>query len=116
MRNNLDYYLSLKYQPILVPDIEEGGYGVYYPDLPGCLSCGETVEEALENAEDAKREWIISMLEENRQIPEPTEYGAKTRMTISLPAALKKRLSETAADSGLSVEEYCVNVLSGAVG
>lgn len=40
---------------------EGGGYFVEYPDLPGCMSDGETIEEAIVDAEDAKRCWIAAM-------------------------------------------------------
>ena len=39
-------------QVILIPDLEDGGYVVEVPSLPGCYSQGETVEEALENIKD----------------------------------------------------------------
>lgn len=42
----------------------ETGYIVSFPDLPGCLTCGATMEEAIANAEDAKKEWIHAYLEE----------------------------------------------------
>ena len=35
-----------------------------YPDLPGCITCGETVEIAVANALDAKKAWIEAMMEE----------------------------------------------------
>jgi predicted RNase H-like HicB family nuclease len=42
----------MKLQVVLEPD-EEGGYVVYVPSLPGCISEGETVEEALQNIQQA---------------------------------------------------------------
>ena len=53
----LNEYLALPYRMEIVEDREEGGYVVSYPDLPGCLTCGETIESAVENARDAKRVW-----------------------------------------------------------
>ena len=38
---------------------EEGGYTVSVPDLPGCISEGDTFEEALSNIEDAIRGWLL---------------------------------------------------------
>ena len=35
-------------------DKDEGGYVVSFPDLPGCITCGETIESAVANAIDAK--------------------------------------------------------------
>ena len=56
----LNEYLALPYRMEIVEDREEGGYVVSYPDLPGCLTCGETIESAVENARDAKRVWAES--------------------------------------------------------
>lgn len=58
----LNEYLSLPYRMELTPDPDEGGYVVSFPDLPGCLSTGETLDEAVTNAEDAKKAWLISEL------------------------------------------------------
>lgn len=51
----VDEYMKLPYRMEIYEDAEEGGYVVSFPDLPGCLTCGKTVEEALSMAEDAKR-------------------------------------------------------------
>ena len=56
----LNEYLRLPYRMEIVEDHDEGGFVVSYPDLPGCITCGETVESAVANALDAKRE-VISM-------------------------------------------------------
>ena len=54
----LNEYLRLPYRIEIVEDRNEGGFVVSYPDLPGCITCGETVESAVANALDAKREGI----------------------------------------------------------
>lgn len=54
----LNEYLALPYRMEIVEDHDEGGFVVSYPDLPGCITCGETVESAVANALDAKREGI----------------------------------------------------------
>lgn len=60
----LNEYLSLPYRMELTPDPDEGGYVVLFPDLPGCLSTGETLDEAVTNAEDAKKAWLIAAIEQ----------------------------------------------------
>jgi antitoxin HicB len=50
---------------------EGGGYLVEFPDLPGCMSDGETVAEALANAADAQATWLAAMREAGRPIPAP---------------------------------------------
>ena len=54
----LNEYLRLPYRMEIVEDRNEGGFVVSSPDLPGCITCGETVESAVANAQDAKREGI----------------------------------------------------------
>jgi predicted RNase H-like HicB family nuclease len=44
--------MVMRFKVVLEPS-EEGGYTVYVPSLPGCISEGETVEEALSNIEEA---------------------------------------------------------------
>ena len=40
----IDYYMGLPYKLEIVPDVEEGGYVARYPELPGCISVGSTLE------------------------------------------------------------------------
>ena len=51
----IEYYMSLPYRLEIIPDKEEGGYVARYPDLPGCITVGESMEEAAEHTEDAKK-------------------------------------------------------------
>ena len=60
----LNEYLTLPYRMEIVEDHDEGGFVVSYPDLPGCITCGETVESAVANAQDAKRAWLEAALED----------------------------------------------------
>ena len=62
-------YMKLKYRFELTEDEAEGGYAISCPDLIGCMSSGETIEEAVNNGEDARREWIIATLESGMEIP-----------------------------------------------
>ena len=55
----------------ITPDIDEGGFVASYPDLPGCLIVGDTTEEAIKNAEDAKSAWLEAAIEDNVRINEP---------------------------------------------
>lgn len=52
---------------------EESGYSVIVPDLLGCCTQGETLDEAIQMAEDAALGWLLTALEENEKIPESTE-------------------------------------------
>lgn len=64
----LDEYLSFPYKMEIVPDIDEGGFVVSFPDLPGCISSGATMEQAIANAADAKREWFKAAIEDGTMI------------------------------------------------
>jgi len=50
---------------------EGGGYLVEYPEIPGCLSDGETIEEALANGREALRDCLDVFRESGRKIPVP---------------------------------------------
>ncbi len=47
--------MKMPYRMEIVEDEEEGGFVVSYPDLPGCITCGETIESAVQNALDEKK-------------------------------------------------------------
>ncbi|MBQ9348781.1 MAG: type II toxin-antitoxin system HicB family antitoxin [Oscillibacter sp.] len=81
-------YLSLPYRLEILPDREEGGYTAWYPDLPGCVTCGETLERVAANAEDAKRAWLEAALREGLEIAEPSD-GQDRRMKY--PAQDRRR-------------------------
>lgn len=51
---------------------EEGGYAVSYPDLPGCYTWGDDIEEAIEMAQEAAYGWLMVGIEDGEEIPKPT--------------------------------------------
>jgi predicted RNase H-like HicB family nuclease len=59
-----------RYTVVLTPEIEDGGYSVSVPALPGCYSQGETVEEALAQIRDAIGLHIWSLEQEGEPIQE----------------------------------------------
>ena len=70
-----EYYISLPYRLEIIPDSDEGGYVARYLDLPGCITVGNSIEDAEANAADAKREWLITALESGTAINEPVVLG-----------------------------------------
>lgn len=52
---------------------EDIGYSVVIPDLLGCCTQGDTLEEAIEMAEDAALGWLLTALEENEDIPKASK-------------------------------------------
>ena len=45
----LNEYMSMSYKMEIIEDQDEGGFVISYPDLPGCITCGETIESAMQN-------------------------------------------------------------------
>ena len=63
-------------QIVLLPDPEDGGFTVEVPSLPGCITEGDTVEEAVRNARDAISVWIEATAAAGARIP-PETFGAQ---------------------------------------
>jgi predicted RNase H-like HicB family nuclease len=111
--------------------IEEGteamAFGVVVPDLPGCFSAGDTLEEAVENAREAGAAWIDAALDKGMEIPKASpldeirrnpEYDGWTiglinlddvllddtieRVNITLPRRVLRRLDDMAKAEGQS--------------
>ena len=51
----LNDYLKIPYRLEIIPDTDEGGFVASYPDLKGCITCGQTIESAASALIDAKR-------------------------------------------------------------
>ena len=109
----IDYYLNLPYKLEIVPDIDEGGFVARYPELPGCITVGDTLEAVVKNVNDAKIEWITAALEDGNTIPEPSSYDDYSgQFKLRLPKSLHKLLADRSKEEGVSMNQYCVYLLS----
>ncbi|NGZ29244.1 MAG: hypothetical protein G8345_20455, partial [Magnetococcales bacterium] len=63
--------MPIRYYPAII-EKGESSYGVIFPDLSGCVSVGDSVEEALLNAEEALSLHLDSMARDGDAIPSPT--------------------------------------------
>lgn len=63
-----------QYTILLHPDIEQGGYTVTVPALPGCITEGDTLEEAIAMAKEAIQLYIESLIADRKPIPEEREH------------------------------------------
>jgi len=119
MKKNIDYYMGLNY-PVAIERISEedgGGFFASIPLLPGCMSDGETLEEAYDNIEDAKKEWLRSMLERGMNIPEPAEQEEFSgKFLVRLPKSLHRTLVQISKREGVSLNQYVANALAYSVG
>ncbi len=117
----------MKFVIAIEPGSETTAYGVVVPDLPGCFSAGDTLEEAMENARDAIDLWCEAAIEDGRDIPTlktisehqarqefagwiwaavevPVEryFGPAAKLNITLPKLLLAKIDTYVASHGLS--------------
>ncbi len=111
---NIEYYLNLPYEIKLrrLNEDEGGGWLATIPNLPGCMSDGETPEEALVNVEDAKKCWVETCLEIGHPIPEPITNEYSGQLRIRIPKSLHRSLTERAKEENVSLNQLIVYKLS----
>jgi antitoxin HicB len=98
---------------------EGGGYLIEFPDLPGCMSDGETIEQALANGAEAKRDWIAAMREAGRPIPPPAIDATEAysgKWVLRTPKSLHRGLAERARQEGVSLNALAVAMLAQGLG
>ena len=108
----IDYYMALPYKLEIVPDTE-GGYVARYPELPGCITVGDTLEDTVSHVLDAKREWLLAALEDGIRINEPASsdnYSGQFKLRI--PKSLHRSLAEHSKAEGISMNQYCLYLLT----
>ena len=118
--------------PIAIEPGDDGhAYGVVVPDLPGCFSAGDTLDEAMSNAHEAIELWLETVLDDNGTIPAPSSVAAlqtrpefagwvwavapvdlarlsdrAERINITLPARVLRRIDAAARAAGESRSGY----------
>lgn len=92
---------------------EADGFVAFIPDLVGCISQGDSLEEAYVMVMDAKAAWIESALKEGESIPEPSEDKKFSgRFLLRIPPALHADLSKMASLQGVSLNYYLTYLLT----
>jgi len=117
LKKKVQEYLEKPYRIVLEPDDQGIGYAVWVEELPGCISAGETPEEALQMIREAMALWIETALERGKPIPEPLatrEYSG--RFLVRVPKSLHQRLVEMAESEGVSLNALVNRILTEAVG
>src|SRR3990172_1684368 len=114
-RKDVNHYLSLPYTIQMIR--EEGGtWFARVLELPGCMTEGDTPEEAADMILDAMAGWIEVALEDGRPIPEPQsteDYSG--RFVVRVPRTLHQQLVEAAQREGVSLNQYINVTLAGRV-
>jgi len=113
MKKDLDYYMGLNYKIEVTQDKDEGGFALQCPELRGCITCADTIEDGFKMIEDAKRCWFTACLEDGIPIPEPSnmqDYSGQFK--LRLPKSLHKKLADRSRQEGISMNQYCLYLLS----
>ena len=107
--------MNLPYTFIIQPYQDENEF--YYVgkvlEMDGCMTDGETREEALLNLREAMEGWIETKLENGFDVPEPVaETSASGKFTLRLPKTLHSRLTIEAKQEGVSLNQYALYKLA----
>ena len=112
-KKDLAYYMELPYNIIIRKD-PYGGYFAKIEELEGCMTQGETYEEALKNIREAMELWLENALEDGDIIPEPVadEEEFSGKFVLRLPKTLHRKLARNAYKENVSLNQYVVFLLS----
>ena len=108
---NLDKY-QFTVRPLT--NEEGGGYLVEYTDIPGCLSDGNTIEEAIQNGRQALQDTLEVFRESGRPLPKTTIEAAQWRQR--LPRTLYSKLTLQAEKEGVSINSFVTAIIAEAIG
>ena len=115
--NDLNYYLALPYRLEIMPLSEADGGGFYarYPELGEAAAHGdgETLEEAVQMADEAKRLVLEVMLEHGDRMPLPDSMKTYSgKFIVRAPKSLHRELVLEAEREGVSLNQLAVSLLS----
>ena len=109
----LDYYLGLEYPIDIIAD-PDGGYVAVFPDLPGCMTQGETLEEVIHMAKEARELWLDCEYDTDpNDIPMPSypiDYSGK--LNVRIPKLLHQLLIDAAERDEISLDQYVTMLLT----
>jgi len=112
------------YAHVLTPLSKEdgGGYLITFPDLPGCMSDGETMEEAIENGRDAFIGWVSAQIDMGRKVPAPTWRPEVIPQDVSgkfiqrVPKTTHAKLVHRAKAEGVSLNSLVLTFIAEGLG
>jgi antitoxin HicB len=116
-------YKFEEYMHEITPLPEEGGGGflITFPDLPGCMADGESIEETITNGRDAFAAWISAVVDMGRPVPKPTAkpvelIEASGKFVARLPKSLHARLTARAKKEGVSLNTLVLALIAEGLG
>jgi antitoxin HicB len=110
-----DYPLTVR--PLAAGD--GGGYLCEFPDLPGCMGDGETIEDAIRDGRAALWSCIETLRDLGRPIPQPSRpeaQGLGGRWLMRVPKGPHQRLAEQARAEGVSLNSLAATLLAEGLG
>jgi antitoxin HicB len=108
---------TIRSYPFSIRPLEEedgGGYFIEFPDLPGCISDGETPEEALSNGYDAVKSYLLSCSKHGDLVPKPSSASGQWRQRV--PRSLHARLVAKAKQEGVSLNTLVTAMIAEGLG
>lgn len=114
MKKKLNYYLNLEYT-IRLKKNSDGSFFAEIEELPGCITEGDTKEEALKMIEDAKIGWLEVAIERNLAIPEPSLDEFSGKFNVRLPKSLHRKLAYRAKEEDVSLNTLVTTTLATAI-
>jgi antitoxin HicB len=112
--DRINQLLGRPYRKVIRGDADEG-FLAEVPELPGCVTAGDTETEALANLKEAMAAWFEDALAEGEAIPEPSPVRSSRfsgRVLLRMPATLHRQLAERAQQEGVSLNQLAVVVLA----
>ena len=110
----LAYYRAQKY-PFRVDVDDSGEYVVTFPDLRGCFTGAERLEDLPSMIKEGSGAWLEAMYESDLEMPTPTLIDFEElsgKFNLRVPKALHRTLSENAGREGVSLNQYVVALLA----
>ena len=91
-----------------------GGFAVEYPDLPGCISDGNSPDEAFNQGCDAVKSYLLSCAKYGDPFPKPSEASGQWRQRV--PRILHARLATKARQEGVSLNTLVIALIAEGLG
>ena len=111
---NLNYFLGLPYT-IRIHKDEFEGYFAMVEELKGCMTQGETYQEAAANILDALKVWLQAAIENGNKIPEPEKTADFSgKFVLRIPRTLHRELAINAKKEKVSLNQYIIYMIAGA--
>ena len=95
-------------------EIDGGGFAIEYLDLPGCISDGETPEQALEHGRDAVKAYLLSCSKRGDPLPKPSASSGQWRQRV--PRSLHARVVAKARQEGVSLNTLVTAMIAEGLG